>query len=257
MDLQIKDRLFVVTGASSGFGKAISLSLHREGARVISVARGQEKLDLLAAEGPGIDTFSLDVTLENAADQLLEKIEKQELTGIVINAGGPPAKAFLETKTGDWDEAYRNILRWKVVMTRSVLPLFRKQNYGRFLYIESISTKQPVPNLVLSTSFRLAVTGFVKTLSNEIGGTGITANILGPGYHMTPALERVIRKETEVGGISFEEAREQMVGNVPAGRIGDPEDLASLAIWMLSPWSSYITEQTITVDGGAVKGIMG
>jgi len=257
MDLQIKDRLFVVTGASSGFGKAISLSLHREGARVISVARGQEKLDLLAAEGPGIDTFSLDVTLENAADQLLEKIEKQELTGIVINAGGPPAKAFLETKTGDWDEAYRNILRWKVVMTRSVLPLFRKQNYGRFLYIESISTKQPVPNLVLSTSFRLAVTGFVKTLSNEIGGTGITANILGPGYHMTPALERVIRKESEGGGISFEEAREQMVGNVPAGRIGDPEDLASLAIWMLSPWSSYITEQTITVDGGAVKGIMG
>lgn len=257
MDLKIKDRLFVVTGASSGFGKAISLALHREGARVIAVARGQEKLEVLAADGPGIETISLDVTGENAADLLIETVGQRDLSGIVINAGGPPAKAFLETQSGDWDEAYRNILRWKVVLTQTVLPLFRKQDYGRFLYIESISTKQPVPNLVLSTSFRLAVTGFVKTLSNEIGGGNITANILGPGYHMTPALERVIRKESEVRGISVEEAREQMIGNVPAGRIGDPEDLASLALWMLSPWSSYITGQTITVDGGAVKGIMG
>lgn len=257
MDLQIKERLFIVTGGSSGFGKAISLALYQEGARVISVARGMEKLDTLKEECPEIETLALDITHDNAIGILLEKIGSRELSGMVVNAGGPPAKAFLETGLEDWDEAYYNILRWKVALTQAVLPLFQKNNYGRLLYIESISTKQPVPNLVLSTSLRLAVTGFVKTLSSEIGKTGITANILGPGYHMTPALERVIKKTSEVRKLSFEEAKNQMISTVPAGRIGETADFASLAVWMLSPWSSYITGQTITVDGGAVMGIMG
>ena len=257
MDLQIKDRLFVVTGASSGFGKAISAALYSEGARVISVARGQEKLEAMSAEFPDIETLSLDMTQPDSSEILLNKIGKRELSGIVVNAGGPPAKSFLETNLGDWDTAYRNILRWKVALTHAVLPLFRKNNYGRFLYIESISTKQPVANLVLSTSLRLAVTGFVKTFSTEIGKTGITANILGPGYHMTPALERVIKKESEVRNISFEKAKKQISGSIPVARIGETTDFASLAVWMLSPWSSYITGQTITVDGGAVMGIMG
>lgn len=257
MDLKIKDKLFLVTGASSGFGRAISIALHTENARVISVARGQEKLESLARECPGIETFSQDVSEPDAVQRLLERIGDRELSGIVINAGGPPAKAFLETDMEDWDSAYRSILRWKVALTRAVLPLFRKNQYGRYLFIESISTKQPVPNLVLSTAMRLAVTGFVKTFSSEIGKEGITANILGPGYHMTPAVERVIRKESQVGKVTIDEARLRIVGNIPVGRIGDPAELASLATWILSPWSSYITGQTITVDGGAVMGIMG
>jgi 3-oxoacyl-[acyl-carrier protein] reductase len=257
MDLQIKDKLFVVTGGSSGFGKAISATLHSEGANVISVARGQEKLGMLKDEHPGIETVSMDITQPESINLLLRQIGQRELSGIVVNAGGPPAKSFLETDIGDWDTAYRNILRWKVEITKAVLPIFQKYNYGRFLYIESISTKQPVPNLVLSTSLRLAVTGFVKTLSSEIGKTGITANILGPGFHLTPALERVIKKESEVRKVSFDEAKMQMLNNVPTGRIGETTDFASLASWLLSPWSSYITGQTITVDGGAVQGIMG
>jgi len=257
MDLQIKDRLFVVSGASSGFGKAIAITLYREGARVVSVARGQEKLDALKEEFPDMETLSLDMTRPESIDALLKLIGRRELTGIVVNAGGPPAKAFLETNLGDWDTAYNNILRWKVALTHAILPLFQKNNYGRYLYIESISTKQPVPNLVLSTSMRLAVTGFVKTFSSEVGKTGITANILGPGYHMTPALERVIKKVSEISNVSFDEARKQMVSNVPVGRTGETSEFASLAVWLLSPLSSYITGQTITVDGGAVMGIMG
>jgi 3-oxoacyl-[acyl-carrier protein] reductase len=257
MDLQIKDRLFVVTGASSGFGKAITAALSGEGANVISVARGQERLDALKDEYPGIETISPDMTRPESIDALLGQIGSRELTGIVVNAGGPPAKAFLETDLGDWDEAYHNILRWKVALTHAILPLFRKNKHGRYLYIESLSTKQPVPNLVLSNSLRLAVTGFVKTFSSEIAGYGITANILGPGYHMTPALERVISKISETGKISPEEARNQIVRNVPVGSLGRTSDFASLAVWLLSPFSSYITGQTISVDGGAVLGIMG
>jgi 3-oxoacyl-[acyl-carrier protein] reductase len=157
----------------------------------------------------------------------------------------------------DWDRAYKQVLRWKVDLAHTFLPLFEKNNYGRYLFIESISVKQPVPNLVLSTSLRMAVTGFVKTLSDEIALKGITANVMAPGMHMTPALERVIRKSSEVNGISFEEAKEKIIDNIPVKKTGGVDDFGSLALWLLSPWSSYITGQTISVDGGAVRGAMG
>jgi 3-oxoacyl-[acyl-carrier protein] reductase len=181
----------------------------------------------------------------------------QALTGIVVNAGGPPAKAFLETCMDDWDQAYRLVLRWKVELTMAFLPFFEKNHYGRYLFIESYSVKQPIPNLVLSNSLRMAVTGFVKTFSDEIADRGITANVMAPGLHMTPALERVIVKNSEAGGVSFEEARDAMLSQVPVRTTGRVEDFASLAVWLLSPWSSYITGQTISVDGGAVRGSMG
>lgn len=257
MDLQLRDKLFLVTGASSGFGRAIAAALINEKAKVIAVARGMDKLQALQKEYPGIEILSLDITQPESVEILVETIGERELSGILVNAGGPPAKAFLETNMEDWDEAYNNILRWKVDLTHTFLPFFEKNNYGRFLYIESVSVKQPVPNLVLSTSLRLAVTGFVKTFSNEIAQKGITANIMAPGFHMTPALERVIRKNSEVNEISFEQAKQGMLASVPTGKIGDLDDFASLAVWLLSPLSSYITGQTISVEGGSVKGTMG
>ncbi|MCK4749783.1 MAG: SDR family oxidoreductase [Bacteroidales bacterium] len=257
MDLQLKDRLFVVTGASSGFGKAIATTLTNEKANVIAVARGVEKLESLQKEYPGIEIISLDITLPESLDVLVKTIGKRELTGVLVNAGGPPAKAFLETVMTDWDEAYQKILRWKIDLTQTLLPYFEKNNYGRYLFIESVSVKQPVPNLVLSTSLRLAVTGFVKTFSDEIAHKGITANILAPGFHMTPALERVILKNSEVHGLSFDEAKDQMLAGVPTRKMGSLSDFASLAVWLLSPMSSYITGQTISVEGGSVRGTMG
>ena len=157
----------------------------------------------------------------------------------------------------DWDEAYKQILRWKVDLTLTFLPFFEKNNYGRYLYIESVSVKQPVPNLVLSTSLRLGVTGFVKTFSDEIAHKGITANILAPGFHLTPALERLIHKNSEVHGLSFNETMNRMLDNVPTGKMGELGDFSSLAAWLLSPYSRYITGQTISIEGGSVRGIMG
>lgn len=257
MDLNIRNRLFIVTGASSGFGKAITERLLEEGARVIAVARGKERLDELQKQHTGLEALALDVARPESLGTLSASISGRELSGVLVNAGGPPAKSFLETSIDDWDEAYRSVLRWKVELTKTLLPFFEKNLYGRYLFIESVSVKQPVPNLVLSTSLRMAVTGFVKTFSNEIAGKGITANVLAPGFHMTPALERVIRKNSEQRKYSFEEALADMLGDVPAGKVGDLEEFASLAVWLLSPLSSYITGQTISVDGGSVKGSMG
>ena len=257
MDLKLKDQLFIVTGASSGFGKEITLALAGEKAKIVAVARRSELLGKMAGEYTGIEPFPGDIMNSDTINSLKEFIGNRPLKGILVNAAGPPTGSFLETEMEDWDKAYHSILRWKIELTKTFLPLFLEQKYGRLVYIESMATKQPVPNLVLSTSLRLAVTGFVKTLSDEVGKSGITANLMAPGYHLTPAVDRVIRKQGEVKGISFEEAKKMIEDDIPVGKAGDPRSFASLAVWLLSPWSEYITGQTISVDGGVIRGIMG
>ena len=142
-------------------------------------------------------------------------------------------------------------------MTQTFLPKFIQQKYGRILYVESVSVKQPVENLVLSNSLRLGVVGFVKTLSQEVAHHGINLNIFGPGYHATPTMNRLFKKKSEVEGISVEEARAVFEKQTKVGKMGDPNDFASLALWFLSPMSQYITGQTISLDGGLIKGSFG
>lgn len=256
MNLDIENKLFVVTGATSGFGKAIASFLVNEGAKVIINARGEEKLEAFRQTNPNsFETVPGDITTDAIISKLIMKIGDRELSGAVINAGGPPAKSFIQTNIGDWDDAYERILRWKVKLTQELLPLFQKHHYGRLVYIESSSVKQPIENLILSTSLRLSVVGFVKSLSQEIADSGITLNILAPGYHATPAMERLFVNKSAQLGITPEEARVQFEREILVGRMGDPDDLASLACWLLSPHSKYLTGQTISIDGGLIKSI--
>ena len=258
MDLLIKNQLFLVGGATSGFGKAIAEALIKEGANIIAVARNNDALQALKAAAPEqVETIAGDITQIEIIEKITAIIGTRQLHGMLINAGGPPAKTVLETTLEDWDSAYKNILRWKVAITQSFVPKMKDHHYGRIVYIESSSVKQPLENLVLSNSLRLAVVGFVKTLSQEIAKTGITLNVMGPGSHDTPAIERIYKKKAEQTGLSAEETRQQGIQQIPVGALGRPEDFASLAVWLLSPASRYITGQTITVDGGMVKGIFG
>lgn len=253
MDLGIKDKLFVVTGATSGFGKSIAKKLIAEGAKVIINARGEEKLLNFQKEFPdSIEIIAGDITTDATISNLLRKIADRPLAGALINAGGPPAKSFIKTELSDWDDAYQRILRWKVKFTKALIPLMEKNSYGRVVYIESASVKQPIENLVLSNSLRLAVVGFVKTLSQEIARSGINLNIIAPGYHATPAMERLFVNKSSLLGISPSEAREDFENETKVGRLGDPDELAGLAVWLLSESSSYVTGQTIAVDGGLV-----
>jgi 3-oxoacyl-[acyl-carrier protein] reductase len=258
MNLNIQDQFFIVGGATSGFGKAITLALVNEGANVIAIARGIENLLELKSTAPKqIDILSGDLAEESTLAALLSLIKDKQIHGMVVNAGGPPAKMVLETTLEDWDNAYKNILRWKIALTQAIVPSMVHNGYGRMVFIESVSVKQPVENLVLSTSLRLAVVGMVKTLSQEIALSGVTMNVLGPGSHNTPAINRLYTKKSAQTGLPFEQVKQLGIQQIPVGKLGEAADFAGLALWLLSPQSKFVTGQTITVDGGAVQGIMG
>jgi len=250
--------LFIVCGTTNGFGKAVAEKLISENHTVLGIARGKKDLEKFQAKFPNQFEFIAGDLSENETTQKIrKKIEGRYLNGIFINAGGPPAKKIEETNMEDWDRAYETLLRWKVDLVKQLVPTFKSQGYGRILFLESSSVKQPIENLVLSTSLRSAVVGFAKTLSEEIAHYGITVNVLAPGFHDTSALNRLIKKRSKESGITEESAKKQFIEKTKVGKLGNPDYLASLTSWLLSPESEYITGQTISVDGGVIKGTFG
>lgn len=258
MDIGLQDRLFVVTGATSGLGRAIAEKLLSEGASVIAVGRRRELLKMLEQEFPQkVEIITADTTAPEFSDVLIKQIGSRQLDGILVNGGGPPAKAAIETNIQDWDNAYNLLLRWKVEVMLALTPVFRNKKYGRVLFLESSSVKQPIENLALSTSLRLAVVGFAKTLSQELAREGITVNVIAPGSHDTKALERLFIRKSEDMNISLAEAKKIFEKAIPVQRLGNPTEFATLACFLLSPVSGYMTGQTISMDGGAVSAIFG
>lgn len=258
MDLGQRDQLFVVAGATSGFGKATAKTLLKEGAKVIIVVRGAEKAEIMREKYPNqVEVVLGDITLSSTISQIVTLVGERKLAGLFVNAGGPPAKKFHETTLEDWNNAFQSLVRWKVELTQALLPNFEAQNYGRIVFVESSSVKQPISTLVLSTSLRLAVVGFVKTLSQDLLPKGITLNIMAPGYHKTPAVERLFVKQAEAEQITIDQAMENFESKLSIGRMGNPDDFGSLAAWLLSEKSGYISGQTISVDGGVIQATMG
>lgn len=258
MDLQLKDQTFLVGGATAGFGNAVARQLIAEGAKIIAVARNEQNLSEFASQFPEqIEAINGDITDSEIIDGIIEHIGDRHLDGMLLNAGGPPAKSALETTMEDWDLGWFTVVRWKIDLVMKLIPKFRQQQYGRILFVESVSVKQPIENLVLSNSLRMAIVGFAKTLSQEVGKEGITVNIMAPGYHETQAVKRVLQKKSETSGITYEEVQKNLEKSIPTGRMGSPDEFGSLATWLLSPHSGYITGQTISVDGGVMNGSFG
>ena len=254
MDLHLKDSLFIITGASSGIGNAIAKSLASEGANIIAVARRGEHLLQLEIDFPAqIEVVVGDILQEETQENILELVNKRKIAGILLNAGGPPATSAIETTLIEWDSAYNQVFRWKVSLLKKLLPAMIENQSGRIIFIESFSVKQPVPNLAMSNAMRLAVVGYAKTLASEVANKGITVNIIGPGFHQTDAIKRVINKQSETQGISYDEAYQKSVSQIPVGFMGQASDLASFATWLFSPFSRYITGQTFVLDGGVIK----
>ncbi|MBS2210578.1 SDR family oxidoreductase [Carboxylicivirga mesophila] len=254
MNLQIKNHTFIVCGATSGFGQATATALMNDGAKVIGIARKQDGLDQMKAVYKSkFIAVKGDITSSDTINRVASLANEHDIDGILINAGGPPAKLFEETRLSDWDDAYRNILRWKVELTQKLLPHFRTKHYGRVVYVESSSVKQPYENLVLSTSLRLSVVGMMKTVSQEVSGQNINFNMVAPGSHNTPAINRLIEKKSQMTGQEFEKTKLAFIDAIPAKQLGNPAHLGTLAAWLLSPMAEFVTGQVYTLEGGAVK----
>lgn len=257
MDIKIKDQYFLVGGAGSGFGRSVALALAAEGARVLAVSRTREKLEKLKASNPDqIDILAADLTNEGSHQEIENYFDTRPLSGIFVNAGGPPAGGAFEVSMDQWDAAWNSVVRWKISLVQRLIPLLEKNQYGRILFLESVSVKQPVPSLILSNALRPAIVGYAKTLSQEVASRGINVDVIAPGYHETAAMDRIFKKKTEMEGISEAQAKEVFTREIPVGTMGDPDDLASLSVWLLSPHAQFVTGQTIAHTGGSDKGLL-
>lgn len=262
MDLGLQDKIALVTAASKGLGRAVALRLAREGARVALCARTEEHLakttsEIEAQTGRQPLALPADVSDPAAVDALV-KATVERFGGIdilVANAGGPPPGQFLDLTPDDWEAAARLTLMSAVRLCYGVVPVMKEQGTGSILAMASITVKQPLPNLILSNSLRLGVTGLIKTLADELGLFGIRANSICPGWTRTARVDQLLRDRAERNGTTPEEEAANIATAIPLGRMGTPEEFAAVAAFLVSPAASYITGVSLLVDGGMYRGV--
>ncbi|MDA1307306.1 MAG: SDR family oxidoreductase [Acidobacteria bacterium] len=262
MHLGLKDRVALVSAGSKGLGRAIALELAAEGARVAICARGQEALDATVAEittagGQAIGIVA-DVSKPDEPARLVESVRTAlgPIDILVTNSGGPRSGTFDTLSADDWEQAGQLLLTSAVGLVREVLPDMRARRWGRILTVTSIAVKQPVDGLMLSNSLRAAVTAFARTLANEVGKDGITVNNLMPGYTRTDRVVDLATQMAAAGGTTPEAIAGRWEAQIPMGRLGEPREFAALAAFLASERASYITGQSIAVDGGWIKGLL-
>lgn len=250
MDLKLQGQKILVLGASSGFGMEVARRIAMEGGYPVLVARSEEKLKTFQEEFPDARYIIADLFDRNGVDEMLENVKKEELSGVLVNAGGPAAGSFPMGEMEEWDQAYDQVLRWKIDLLRRLLPIFEKQNYGRIVFVESVSVKEPLPGLVLSNVFRAGVQSLMKSIVNEMEGHDIALNLLAPGYHKTDRLKNLMAGQSEKTGKDISEIEEEFASRTALGTLGDPASFAQLAVWLLSPQNTYVTGQSFVIDGG-------
>jgi 3-oxoacyl-[acyl-carrier protein] reductase len=249
MDLGIDGKVALVTGASSGIGRAIAAELAREGAGVAISSRSPEKIDATAKE-IGATGFVLDSADLDAIEPTVAEVEQQlgPVDILVCNTGGPPGGADpLGFSREQWEAAYRTLVLAQVTLIERVLPGMRERGFGRILNVASTSVREPIANLMLSNAHRAAMITAFKTISRDVAGDGVTLNSLLPGRIATD------RAYSMAG--SPEEAEASAAKDVPAGRMGKPEEMAAAAAFFCSARASYVTGETLAVDGGMTHSI--
>lgn len=262
MDLGLHNRSVIVAASSEGIARAAAEKFASEGARLAMCSRDGEKLRTAMKEIRGryaIDVIAepIDVTDAGAIQRFVESVGRR-FGGVdvcVTNAGGPPAKMFLETTDEEWQRAVEMNFMSVVHFARAVVPHMQRKRWGRIVTITSVSVRQPLDDLVYSNSVRAGVLGLVKSLSNEFGKDGITVNNVAPGYTATERLKELAEKRARELGVKPEEQFARMGAEAALKRVGQPEEVADAIVWLASERASYITGQTLLVDGGLYKGL--
>jgi 3-oxoacyl-[acyl-carrier protein] reductase len=263
MNLGLKDKIALVTGASRGLGYATARLLSQEGAYVALNSRDLEKLTKAAAalqveSGSPVIACPGDVTDPALPEKLVAQTVQAfgGLDLLVTNAGGPPPGQFESFDDATWNKAVELSLMSHVRLIRAALPHLRQSKAASVLAITSFSVKQPIANLVLSNSVRLATVGLIKSLALELGSEGIRFNAILPAWTETERVQELMAARARANQTSILEETQKQAKESPLGRLGQPEEFANAAVFLLSPAASYITGVMLSVDGGMYKGTL-
>jgi len=263
MDLGLKDKVALVAASSQGLGKAVAIGLAREGAKLALCARNGDVLNAAAQQiaketGAEVITKTVDVTREEEVRHFVDHAVAMlgRIDICVTNAGGPPAKPFDATTTEEWRRAVDLNFMSTLFFAQAVLPRMRAQKWGRFIAITSLTVKQPVDGLILSNSVRAAVAGLVKSLANEYGAHNVLVNNVCPGYTATDRLVELSSTLAKSAGVAPAEIEKRWTAQIPLGRLADPKEFADAVVFLCSERASYITGQSIAIDGGFAKGLL-
>ncbi len=265
MDLGLRGRAAIVCAASRGLGMAVASALAREGTHVVLCARDPAVLDAAAGEirasnpDPRVRILPLPTDLADAGQirSLVGAAMKEfgRIDILVTNAGGPPVAPFPDLDESDWDRGIELTLMSVVRCVRAVLPIMRRQRWGRIVNVTSIAARQPITDLVLSSTLRPGILGIAKVLANRYSGEGILVNTVTPGFILTDRQKEVGRARAQEKGIPYEQYLEDLAREIPAGRLGTPDELADVVVFLCSERAGYVSGATVSVDGGMAKGL--
>ena len=263
MDLGLTGKIALVAAASRGLGRAVAEELAREGAHLLICARGADALRetaefIRATSGVRVVDVVADLSdssdVVRVAERALAEFGRVDI--LVTNGGGPPAGPFENHSPDAWQAAIRQNLLSVVELTRAILPGMKERRWGRIINVTSIAVKQPVDNLILSNSVRAAVTGFARTLANEVAPFGITVNNVMPGYTRTQRVEELAERNASLKGTTPEAERAVWEGQIPMARLGESLEFAAMVAFLASERASYTTGASIPVDGGWIRGLL-
>jgi 3-oxoacyl-[acyl-carrier protein] reductase len=263
MDLQIADRTALVCGSSSGLGLAIATALAAEGCRVALNGRNPERLDqavdrVRSATGADVRGFRADVSVTEEAEDLVRRVQTTfgSLDILLCNAGGPPATTFADATPDMWHRALELNLLSTIHLCRAAVPSMRNRKWGRVLCLTSVAAKQPLGDLMLSTTGRAGILGFAKALADETAADGVTVNVLCPGYMRTDRSVELMEHRANASGMSVGAVVEHLSSTIPMRRMGEPSELGAVAAFLASTPASYLTGTVIQVDGGFIRSII-
>jgi 3-oxoacyl-[acyl-carrier protein] reductase len=260
MDLGLKNKRAFVAGSSRGLGYATALTLAREGCQVVINSRDEERA-MAAAEAivreTGTPAYGLtgDVSEASSAEKLIQSAVKSlgGLDILITNAGGPPSGSFEIFDDETWQKAVDSSFMSHVRLIRAALPHLRKSPTPSVLTMTSYTVKQPLPNLVLSNSIRAATVGLTKSLALELGRENIRFNSILPGWTQTERVQELMAARAKNNNTTVEEETAKQTAEIPLGRIGQPQEFANAAAFLVSPAASFIHGVMLAVDGGIIK----
>ncbi|MFM8778733.1 MAG: SDR family oxidoreductase [Acidimicrobiaceae bacterium] len=248
MDLGLSGRTAAVAGGSAGLGFATAQALANDGVRVVVCGRDEKRAtDAAMKIGNSSVGISCDVSSVAGGESFVEQATKilGHIDILILNSGGPPAGTFTSTSVESYDQAFANGLMSMIAMTKLVVPQMQSRKWGRVVAITSIAVRQPIANLILSNTARAGLTGFLKTVSREVAGDGVTVNTVQPGTHDTDRIRQLYGATPDAKAL-----------DIPAGFVGDPKDFGNVVAFLCSESSKFVTGVNLQVDGGAYTGLI-